>query len=134
MESGNNSDITGIWGGIVFQSGLTEGQDFQYKIRMGVIEVPGPNGMTDMAVEGKTNDLFDRTIVSFLTNFDSCTDKGKSFAWECVEERYQDFVLMQSMIDSAYIRLSTQDKSFLPLSTEETCMADMVIFCSITNI
>ena len=81
---------------------------------------------SEMMVEGKTDDLFDRTIISPFQNFNSTGRKGKSWLWEEVEERYKDFVLLQSMIDSAYIRLTTNDKSFLPLSEEEMCKAEMV--------
>ena len=112
----------------MFKSGLTGTQDFEYKIRMGVIdfEVKTQN-FTDMMVEGKTEDLFDRTIISVMQTFQGCGGRGKSFVFDCVEERYKDFVLLQSMIDSAYIRLTTNDKSFLPSSEEELCTAEMVM-------
>ena len=86
----------------------------------------GNASASEMMVEGKTEDLFDRTIISPFQNFNSTGRKGKSWLWEKVEERYKDFVLLQSMIDSAYIRLTTNDKSFLPLSEEEMCKAEMV--------
>ena len=114
----------------MFKSGLTGTQDFEYKIRMGVkdfeVEI-NDTKLSDMNVEGKTEDLFDQTIISVMQNFKGCEGRGKSFVWDCVENRYKDFVILQSMIDSAYIRLTTNDKSFLPSSEEELCTAEMVI-------
>ena len=44
----------------------------------------------------------------------------------CVERRYKEFVMLQGLVDSAYIRLITGDNTALPTSTEDLCKTEMV--------
>ena len=109
-----------ILAGIVFQSKADENQNFQYKIRWGA-----KNEFLDMEVH--TNELFAQSIIPFLTNFESCDGRvTRSDTRQCVEQKYMLFTMFQSMVDEAFIRKITDDKSFLPKTTQELCSKEMV--------
>merc|ERR1711892_839905 len=120
VDSGDK-DTPQVYGAIIFSSGITDNQEFKYKIRIGVED----RGEYNEEIEARTGDLFDRTIIPFGANFDTCYS-SKSYAQDCVEARYLTFEILQSMVDSAYIRLTTDDNTILPASTEELCKADMI--------
>ena len=114
-----------IVGGIIFKSEISEDEDFQYQIRWGAEGPKNPFSYGD-EMEVQTGDLFSPTIIPQGTDFSSCSEYSKSYAANCVEIKYQLFVMLQSMVDNAYIREVTGDPAFLPTSEEELCNAEMV--------
>ena len=104
-----------VVGGIIFNSKLSD-DEFRYTLRWGAER--------EDSLEAKTDKLFSESIIDMDTRFDSCYTKSQSY--NCVEERYKDFVLIQSVVEGAYIRLTTNDGSFYPHTLEEMCGSEMV--------
>ena len=118
MESGDYR-ANPVIGGIVFQSRIEENEDFRYKIRLGV------NG--EYEIEYRTAKLFSEQIVDPGADFDSCSyQNSRSYPDDCVENRYKELVMLQGLVDSAYIRVITGDNTILPTSNEDLCKTDMV--------
>ena len=100
------------------------------------------NYRNQMKLEEQTDKLYSQTILSFTGPPRSCNGRSQigyevedwgSRPNACVEDRYQGFVVLQTLVDHALlwgqnISVAGPRNSLLPTSDEELCSAQLVRF------
>ena len=93
-----------------------------------------------MKLEEQTDKLYSQTILSFTGPPRSCNGRSEigsgtgdwaSYPTDCVEDRYQVFVMLQTLVDHALlwgqnITVTGPRNSLLPTSDEELCSTELV--------
>ena len=91
-----------------------------------------------MKLEEQTDKLYSQTILRFTGppracngHFGMYSDDWGSILETCVEDRYQGFVVLQTLVDHALlwgqnISVAGPRNSLLPTSDEELCSAQLV--------